>query len=100
MDVIPLINHENLENGNLTENDIRSNFDSYIPINTFPNGKFEINITNHIPNGNPQANVTWSWCKWVVPATVRKYKKQLASTYNIIDPDSQLDKAIEESIES
>ena len=88
--------HSNLRERNLTLAKATTSIGDKANITSI-NGELLIDITN-TNDDDVNALVRYDWCKYVIPSTIRKYKNELMSSYEIIESDFRLDNAIEEAV--
>lgn len=95
------IDYSKITNNTITNSELSGAFNYGTTITRTSDGS--ISIVENIPyTGNdPQSLVRTDWCKFVIPATVKRYKEKLMDIYTTSpSTNDAIDKAIEQSIKN
>ncbi|MFM2394655.1 MAG: hypothetical protein RLZZ546_2637 [Bacteroidota bacterium] len=88
-----------ITSNSVTNTELSDAFNYGTSINRLTDGTIRIQENSPYTGNDPQALVKIDWCKFVIPATVKRYKEKLMDIYTTSpSTNDAIDKAIEQSI--
>ena len=98
LNIVADLDYTKFREGSITQSEISNSFGEKASVSSI-NDELVIDITG-TDDDDVQALIRYDWCKFVIPSTIRKFKKELMSSYDILGDNSsyRLDLAIEDAV--